>query len=656
MRFSLLREILLSIVLPATCSATSRGTVDAFSAWQLEGSDACDIYVILAGSSAVPCSRDCLPRPGDVRDRILVAALGDDALESYSGREAVGDALRAAASGLWSSSRCTPLSAARVSIRSCNGALLGSFPVDGDVLRQSPGARLFARPVPGAPSPRLLVRADEVTGDHAAVAAGSHPGPSTAAVTAAGGALAALLGVVVALMLAPAKRRGGSTPPAAGGQGGGSGVPGSSPRGRGGSGVGIPPGPGHSPPTAAAAATGSAGGAPPAATPLFVPLPPNMEPPTSRGGFCSCLCPSRKHPVVAGGDSGGAGMGMGGKRSSRGSMAPPAVAAQPPLAAAAYGLDPSIVLEMEGGAGGPSPQLPDGAMSASEWMQQRRLRNAAAMRAAHEAALARMQSGSSAPGGGAGAVSVTSASGRLSPPPSDAALRASRSGADAGILSARSAAATPLGPGDHGSPALQRRTSFARTIILADGRVVRRIGRDADADTLASARSPAAGGSVGRAGHGFVPQSSPALLPPSQRDTDWNLLAAVAGAEDGAGAVFGSSAAPSARGLATALPLPPDGSGGPPTPPRTGGALPPPPPMPPGLTSLNRPPLSVVSGTHAALPAGQGSPRVLAVQLPPPPANSSAPGPGQSTAASAGSTRTVGNPLARVLDLRDAAT
>lgn len=625
----------------------------------------CDIYMILGGSSAAPCSRECLPQwPGEVPGRILVAALGDDALESYSGREAVGHALRAAVSGLWASSQCMPLSTTRVSLRSCNGALLGSFPVDGGVPGQGPEDRLVARPMPGAASPRVLVRADEVKGHHAAVAAGSPPGPSTATVAAAGGALAALLGIVVALMLAPARRRSGSTPTAAGGQGGGSGVPGSSPRGRGGSGVGIPSGTGHSPPTAAAATGSAAGGgaAPPAATPLFVPLPPNMEPPTSRGGFCSCLCPSRKHPVVAGGDSsGGAGMmpGMGGKRASRGNMAPAAVAAQPPLAAAAYGLDPSIVLEMEGGgAGGSSLQLPDGALSASEWMQQRRLRNAAAMRAAHEAALVRMQNGPGAPGGGAGAVSVTSASGRLSPPPSDAAMRASRSGADAGILSARSAAATPLGPGDHGSPAaLQRRTSFARTIILADGRVVRRIGRDAaaDGDTLASARSPAVGGSVGRAGHGFVPQSSPALLPPSQRDKDWNLLAAVAGAEDGAGAVFGGAAS-SARGLATALPPPPDCSGGPPTPPRTGGALPPPPPMPPGLTSLNRPPLSVVSGTHAALPAGQGSPRVLAVQLPPPPASSSAPGPEQSTASAAGSTRTVGNPLARVLDLRDAMT
>lgn len=488
---------------------------------------------------------------------------------------------------------------------------------------------------------------------------GASPSPSPAAVAAATGALVALAGVAVGLMLVPAKRRsvpsssqqGQQQHAAAGGGGGGGARTSTGLTGRvsppGASGRLSPPPPGGArrergsssgPGLVAGAPAAPVGAAHP--TPLFAPLPASMEPPdsSSRPGLCGCLCPSRRRVVVAGrggGDAAGAG-----KRGSRGSLPPSAAGLPAPLAVPGrpppppqqphqqlsdtYGLDPSIVLELEGGgggaAGGVSPQLPEGAVSASEWMQQRRARSAAALRAAHDAALARMHAGELGASGGGLA-------GRTSPPLTDAAV-----GARASVGVAGGAGRGGAAPADSSSPppGLQRRTSFARTVVLADGRVVRRIGRDADSSSN-TLTSPGTAGSVGRGGVGFQP--SPRLPapppyhppPPQQRDADWDLLAAVAGAGADAAAAFPQSARPGGGGVPVVLPPPPGSSRGEPsTPPRVvpGASLPPPPPMPPQL------------GRLPTTPRGM---------LPPPP---ELPGGG------GGGTQTVGNPLqvARALD------
>jgi hypothetical protein len=159
------------------------------------------------------------------------------------------------------------------------------------------------------------------------------------------------------------------------------------------------------------------------------------------------------------------------------------------------------VLRNQGGAaaGSEGAPLPDGAVSASEWIMSRRMRSDASMRPAHDAASARLQQQTLPHAAASNPSSVLSHADRISSTSADSshgggaprsselvsAASALKKAADDGSgptfpasqpnvrvgLSASESGGTPIVPPSPRTP--------GRTVLSPDGRVVRRIGRDA---------------------------------------------------------------------------------------------------------------------------------------------------------------------------------
>lgn len=640
-----------------------KSEIGLLSVWSRDSLDTnvATISVVLGGSGIGKCGRDCFLRAEKEALALVYSVNASAPLDVALIRADLQAAVTA-----YLPAQCAHVepTAYSVLLRSCSGEQLSSMSVQcpqpdrptSEALQQPPAYQ--PERTGGAAVLRALAGSAPDRGG--SNAAGPEPSWLDRAVAVPGVLLVSLLalaGVVAGLMIAPAKsRRSVGSQQGAMHAAGGAGGPGGAP----GAGVGGRLSPVEGVRRRLSSGNVAIGGAPEAAqqapTPLFVPLPASMEPPSPRPGCCSFLCPSRKRSVLAGNSAADGGLSARKPARSGVSSAPSSPAPAPlpvsihtqtappavPLADA-YGLDPSIVFELEGGGAGASPQLPEGAVSASEWMQQRRARSAAALRSAHDAALARMQT--------AGTLA-----GRASPPSPDHSRGRDTGG---GALPLHPAAS----PGDSAMAMLavpgRQRLTTARTFVLADGRIVKRIGRDSDVDVPgggggaipASMMSPGGGNPMG-----LTPRSGSFLVPSGgghtsarphvmQRDDDWDTLARVAGAEGsaaagaagegvsresfrraqpplhsphgvpghshggGGGGGFGAGVgAPN-----PALPPPPHGassSGGTATPPRM---IPPPPPLPPGgLAGLD---------VLGRLPGGVGpsTPRSSS-QLPPPPA------------------------------------